>query len=133
MWHKLYQKVALVLLALLIAGCGASGGVEIGENNDGGQVELAQGQELVITLASNPSTGYGWEWVPAEDGVLAQVGEPEFSQKPREKALVGAGGAETLRFEAKKAGQTTLELVYHRPWEKDADPERTFSVQVTVR
>ena len=134
----MYRNITLALLALLagamlVTGCGASGGVAIGADDDGSQVELEQGQELVITLESNPSTGYRWEPVPSEDGVLAQVGEAEFSQNAKEKALVGAGGVEALRFEAKQAGQTTLELVYHRPWEKETKPEKTFSVQVTVR
>jgi inhibitor of cysteine peptidase len=144
MCNKPYRNITLALLALLagailagasmLTGCsGASGGIAIGADDDGGKVELALGQELVITLTSNPSTGYRWERVPSEDGVLVQVGEAEFSQRAKEKALVGAGGVETLRFEAKEAGQTTLELVYHRSWEKDADPERTFRVQVTVR
>ena len=54
--------------------------------------------------------------------------------KPVSKAI-GAPNMETFRFEAVKAGQTALKLVYHRPWEKnvDVEPSETFSVQVVIR
>jgi len=45
--------------------------------------------------------------------------------------MVGAGGWEIFRFKAVNAGHMTLELVYHRSWE-DAEPLKTFSIQVTV-
>ena len=64
---------------------------------------------------------------------LVQAGEPEYKQRNRDKNLVGAGGQETLRFEAKKAGQVRLELVYHRAWEKGAKPAETFGIDVTIR
>ena len=46
--------------------------------------------------------------------------------------VVGAGGREVLRFEAQQPGTTTLELVYHRPWEKDVEPLERFTVEVVV-
>ena len=60
------------------------------------------------------------------------TGEAEFNENPRSKGMVGAGGTETLRFEAKKTGQTVLELVYRRPWEQGEKPIETFTVQITV-
>ncbi len=47
--------------------------------------------------------------------------------------LPGASAMEVLRFEAAGAGQTTLKLVYHRPWEKDVEPLQTFSIEVVVK
>jgi predicted secreted protein len=38
-----------------------------------------------------------------------------------------------LHFEAVAVGQTTLDLVYHRPWEKDVPPARTFGVTIVVK
>ena len=121
----------VVLLALaLIAGCGSARRVELSADDEGREVELQKDQILTITLASNPTTGYSWEWVDAGDGVLQQVGEAEFKSSSN---LVGASGTETLRFSAEKAGQTALKLIYHRPWEKDVEPLETFAVQVVVR
>jgi predicted secreted protein len=40
---------------------------------------------------------------------------------------------EVFRFEAVEAGETLIELVYHRPWEEGVEPLETFSIQVIVR
>jgi predicted secreted protein/Tol biopolymer transport system component len=106
--------------------------VDVNEADDGGQIELELGKLLVVTLESNPSTGYRWELVENNNFVLKQFGETEFkSSDTSEPPLVGAGGWEIFRFKAVSAGQTTLELIYHRPWE-DVEPLKTFSIQVTV-
>jgi inhibitor of cysteine peptidase len=118
-------------LALLTA-CGSKNEVKIGAEANGGSVELKSGQVLAVTLESNPSTGYTWEAVQVDDELLKSQGEAEYRQadgQPR----VGAGGAETLRFLASGTGETTLKLVYHRAWEKDADPLRTYTLQVMVQ
>ena len=106
--------------------------VEVNEENDGGQVELELGQILIVTLESNPSTGYRWERVEDNESILEQLGEAEF--KPSETGdppIVGASGWEIFRFKAVSAGQMILNLVYHRSWE-DVEPLKTFSIQVIV-
>jgi len=101
--------------------------------DNGSQVELTSGQVLEVTLESNPTTGYSWEVSEVDETVLTQLGEAEFRQAPAEgEPVTGAGGTETFRF-ASATGETTLTLVYHRPWEKDVEPLETFSVQVVVR
>jgi inhibitor of cysteine peptidase len=106
--------------------------VDVNETDNGGQVELELGKLLVVTLESNPSTGYRWELIENNDSILKQFGQVEFkSSDTGDPPMVGAGGWEIFRFKAVSAGQMTLELVYHRSWE-DAEPLKTFSVQVTV-
>ena len=141
--------IALAMLAVLLlaAGCASSesaasdadtdrGGEEtvaVGAAVNGSQVELASGQELEVTLESNPTTGYSWEVVEVDKAVLIQVGDAEFREAPKEdEQMVGVGGTEIFRFEA-STGETSLSLVYHRPWEKDVEPLETFTVQVVVR
>jgi inhibitor of cysteine peptidase len=107
--------------------------VNIDENDADSQVELEQGQILVVTLESNPSTGYSWEVVEIQESILEQMGEAEFKpSETGEPPLVGAGGWEIFRFKAISAGQTSLKLVYHRPWEEGVEPTKTFSIQVVV-
>jgi predicted secreted protein/N-acetylneuraminic acid mutarotase len=106
--------------------------VDVNEVDDGGQVELELNKLLVVTLESNPSTGYRWELVENNESILKQFGQSEY--KPAETGdsqIVGAGGWEIFRFKAVSVGQMTLELVYRRSWE-DAEPLKTFSIQVTV-
>jgi inhibitor of cysteine peptidase len=122
---------AAIAALLLAAGCGGSGEVKLEGIDDGGRVELEKGQILVVTLESNPTTGYRWERPEGEgDRLLQQLGEAEYHARSN---LLGASGTETLRFKATDNGQTELQLVYHRPWEKEAEPERTFTVQVVIQ
>ena len=135
--------VLLLGMVLALAGCGqdtdlpagvASEDVNLSAKDGGSQVQVDVGQVLVLTLESNPTTGYSWEVVEAEDSVLRQSGEPEFEAASElDPPLVGAGGVEVFRFEAVGTGETQLELVYHRPWEEGVEPLETFSVQVIIR
>ena len=141
-----WSFVAVMLIGLvLMAGCGSVAGAGrpeatpvgeavLGAEDNGRQVALVPGQMLVIALESNPTTGYSWELIEGDSAVVQQVGEVEFSASAQEgEQLVGAGGTETFRFGAVDQGQTTLTLVYHRPWEKGVAPLETFSVEVVVR
>jgi len=107
--------------------------VNVDEDDNGTQVTLEQGQILVVTLESNPSTGYSWAVVENQDYILEQVGESEFVQPEQsDPPMVGAGGWEVFRLKAISPGQETLELVYRRAWETDAEPANTFSIDVVV-
>ena len=122
--------LALILSVLFFSGCGPAKEIKLDASANGRQVELRKGQTLVITLESNPTTGFMWEVVELDESILRQMGEAEF--QPESEAL-GAGGTETFRFQAMSPGQAALKLVYHRPWEEDMDPLETFSLQVVVR
>ncbi len=107
--------------------------VNVNEEDDGSQIELEQDQILVVTLESNPTTGYRWEQAETQESILEQMGEAEFKpSETGEPPLVGAGGWEIFRFKAISAGRMTLQLVYHRPWEEGVEPVKTFSIQVVV-
>jgi inhibitor of cysteine peptidase len=94
------------------------------------QVELKVGDALDVTLDGNPTTGYVWEVQWVDSDVLQPVGETDFEP---DSGAVGSGGRVTLHFVALATGQTPLQLIYHRPWEQDVPPIRTFEVAVTVR
>jgi inhibitor of cysteine peptidase len=123
-------SLVLLALALLAAGCRASNVVQAGPDDNGRQIEMKVGQELVITLEANPTTGYSWDVDALSEDVIRAAGEPEFESA---STLVGAGGTQTMRFEAVEAGQSTLTLAYRRPWEKDVRPIETYSIEVIVR
>lgn len=101
--------------------------VRLSAKDDGRQIELAEGQVLVISLEGNLSTGYRWEIAGVDAEVLRQLGEIEFEP---ESDLLGAPGKQTLRFQPVGEGQTSLQLIYHRPWEREIKRAKTFSIQV---
>jgi len=103
--------------------------VVLSEQDAGKTIHLLKGERLVVTLEGNPTTGYTWEMAQTDEIVLSIAGEPEFKA---DSNLIGAGGKISLVFKAEFDGQQDLKLVYHRPWEKDVPPEKTFEVTVVV-
>lgn len=127
------------MIGLLLAGCGPTGtvktGVKLSEEDEGREVELGVGQSLVITLGSNPTTGYRWALMAGFDQTVLKVGSHkyEMGREAREKKLVGAGGEEVWHFKALSKGCTSLNLGYHRPWEEGVVPINAFPISVVVR
>jgi inhibitor of cysteine peptidase len=126
---RIYIIAVMLVSLVLLAGC-VSKEVMLGAGDNARQIELNKGQSLAITLEANPTTGYTWDAAGFDEHILRQAGEPKFQP---ESSAIGAGGVQTLRFEAVNAGNTSLKLVYHRPWEKNVEPLKNFSIQVVVR
>jgi len=121
--------VVMLLMTIIAAGCGPTGEVRLDMADNGHQIEVEVDQILVISLESNPTTGFGWELVELEDPILQLMGEAEF-QPSESKEIVGAGGTEIFRIKVVGTGQTTLTLVYRRSWEEGVDPLETFRLNV---
>jgi len=77
---------------------GASGAVAVAEADAGGESALVTGDTLVVRLAGNPTTGYDWRVVSANDALLPAAGDPTYAV---DSDLTGAGGVYTFRFLAK--------------------------------
>ena len=133
---------AVALAALVASGCSASGVKSAGKTDplkldtsaNGSLVELVEGQQLIVSLPGNPSTGYSWGIValPSE---LATVGGATFSSASQatSPAVVGAGGTMSLTFRATTAGAGDLKLEYRRPWETTAAPKATYGLSIEVQ
>lgn len=132
MGRMLLAALAVAAGAVALAACGGGGGldpVELTADDDGSTVELAEGQELVIRLESNQTTGFRWNVVesPPEE-TLVQV-SAEYEEP--EDGLVGEGGTEVWTFRAAGRGEGSLRLSYVRPFDPD-DIQGTFGVTVRV-
>jgi inhibitor of cysteine peptidase len=103
---------------------------QLTEADAGRLVELRVGDKLVITLPGNPTTGFQWKVAAGDPAIVRPSGGPEFEPAGRG---MGSAGKLTLRFDAAGAGQTGLKLIYHRPFEKDTPPAKTFEVTVNVK
>jgi predicted secreted protein len=85
---------------------------------------------LVVTLCSNPSTGYSWSDPVVDDpGILAFTGS---TSEPAASPLPGAPGTQILGFEAIAAGSTTVNLSYDQPWEGGEKGTWTLALAVSV-
>jgi len=88
------------------------------------------GDEFVLTLESNPTTGYRWQVADKLDGKIVRLISSEY--KAPDTKLVGAGGNEVWTFRAEGRGKTAINLIYVRPWEKDTPPAKTATVIIAV-
>ena len=131
MLRKILSLVTLAVVLIPATSCSPAKKVTLTAKDNGSQVDVKVGGQMVITLDSNPSTGYTWEAKDLDTSMFEQVGDPMFSSS--NPGLVGSGGTLTLTFKSLKAGTAALKLVYHRPWETGVDPIDTFAVTVTVK
>lgn len=118
-------------LALLTACAHASRQNLTVENQSECPVQLSTGQNLILTLPSNPTTGFRWTIQDSAGGVLRSLG-PEVYNSPQNSGVVGAGGHSTWRFQAFAAGTGRLRLTYQQPWEPEAVPAQTFDCTLKV-
>ena len=134
----------LAVMVMMVAVLGACGSKDEGSGGTvpaagevtvtaSGPAAVKVGQTLVITLASNPSTGFSWTISGAPDSaVLTQDGDITYAATNPDVVMPGSGGSETVRFTATAAGATTIVLDYRRPWETDVPPVETVTIDVTV-
>jgi inhibitor of cysteine peptidase len=86
--------------------------VELAQEDSGGRRTLFIGDDVVVALVENPSTGYRWQ---AEfDPLVLEATDDRFEAT---SDLRGAPGVRYSAFRALASGQTELRLINRRGWE----------------
>jgi inhibitor of cysteine peptidase len=102
------------------------------EKDDGKTVTVTEGQNLVVKLQSNPTTGYKWNVVSTD----RTFGYPADTRFLKNSDAVGSGGVERFSWKTKgalsMAGEHTVKMEYKRPWETNASPAKKFSFTVKI-
>lgn len=85
---------------------------------------------FVITISSNPTTGYIWSLKNYENNLIKPVSHKYY---PPPAKLMGASGYEQWFFTVKPAGfvvphTTNITLIYARPWELQGAQASNFKV-----
>jgi inhibitor of cysteine peptidase len=93
--------------------------------------QLHVGQQLIVSLPSNPTTGYRWSIQDSAGGVLRSLG-PEVYTSSDNGQLLGSGGQSTWRFQVFAPGSGRLRLTSQQPWEPEAEPAQVFDCSITV-
>jgi inhibitor of cysteine peptidase len=118
------------LSGLLLAACAstppASVTLEESQASRCHPLRLQQGQTLLLSLPSDPTSGYRWQLLDAAPALLRSLGPEVYSAPEGNGSLVGSGGESTWRFQVEKAGEARLALRYQQAWDADGAPARTF-------
>ena len=133
MKHLQLTRLLLPLSLALLAACASKpDSVTLQENSQSDcPLELNNGQMLMISLPSNPTTGFRWMVVKAAGKVLQPMG-PEVYTNPEDAGMVGSGGKSTWRFKAFQPGEDALLMQYQRPWEQGVAPAKTFACVISI-
>lgn len=105
-----------------------SGIVEVGEHQNGQQIEIQRGQTLRVTLPEVRTAGFRWSLRTSSQQILTPLADETAAESAT------AGGAAQLHwdFRAEAPGRADLLFEYDRPWARAAAAARTFSVSVRV-
>ena len=128
---KLYFIGLMICGAALAGTPGPSGPPSKTEEylNPGEPIKVESGRIFAIRMASNPTTGYGWQLAGALDRKITLVTNVFV---PPAGKLLGAGGHEVWSFKAAGEGRAEICMQYVRPWETN-QPARTNFFTVIVK
>ena len=107
----------------------ASKPVALSDADDGKNFAVKKGQDVVVSLAGNATTGYQWSVLSTDKS----FGYPEESYVASNPNMVGGGGTSIFTWHTNTpfaVGHHTVKLQYKRSWETKAIDTFTFSVDV---
>jgi inhibitor of cysteine peptidase len=111
---------------------GRGPGVRVTEKDNGRNVTVAPGANLIVRLPSSASTGYSWSVDPNTSRLLKLQGKPRY-QSP-EDAAPGTPGHQVFRFlVAEQPGADADLTLRYNPPGSNRRPQEKFSVTVRIR
>jgi predicted secreted protein len=93
-------------------------------------VNAKLGEPFSLSLDSNPTTGYRWDFAQPLDESVLQLQSSDFQRG--QPGLPGAGGTQNWTFLPLCGGATAIHLEYRRPWEPPAPTDRHADYNVVV-
>ncbi len=104
--------------------------VTISEKDDGKTITVTEGSDVSIELNGNITTGYSWKVTTVSGKSAQQDGKVTYKDGPGKG--VGRPGMFFAKFTTATVGDTTVNMEYKRPWEKNTPALKTFSVTIRV-
>ena len=90
------------------------------------------GETIVITLASNPTTGFTWPDIAqiSNQDIVEQTDHNFLS--PDQMAATGTSGKDVWKFKTIGKGTTTIRMDYNQPWDGGEKSEWSLVATITV-
>jgi inhibitor of cysteine peptidase len=127
----------LVLATLLFTACGSDAEpaegtttIDLTAADAGRTLSVHPGDEIVVTLDSNATTGFAWQMLTKPASEILDLVKSEYVAPDTE--LVGAGGEEVWRFVATGQGSTHVAMTYARSFSGETAGE-PFDFTVVVQ
>lgn len=95
-------------------------------------VDAPAGGAVIVSLCSNPSTGFRWDDPVSSDPSIVSVGGWTY-EAPADASQPGAGGTEVLTLIAGATGHATVTASYGQPWDGGQKDAWTLTLDVVVR
>ncbi len=96
-------------------------------------LEALVGQVLVITVESNPTTGYTWALAKPLNKIGIGLKGDYYLSNPHAENMVGVGGVDQWVFVPTKAGKYLVALKHYRIWEGSRSIIEIKNFRVSVR
>lgn len=131
-----YIVFILSINAVAAAGVGpetagqGSGPATLNTRQDVADVNGTVGNDIILPLDANPTTGYIWQLGEPLDEKIVTLGGHRYERPETDR--VGAGGRDIWIFKAIGPGQTLVFLDCVRPWEKGVPPikRKIFKIRI---
>ena len=127
---KISITFIIVLLLFILPACRIPA-LNLGMEDNGRDINIELGTNLVITLDSNPTTGY--HWVISENSFapgLILISD-QYQSAETGQSCLGECGLQVLTFKAESSSVNTLVLDYLREWEPE--PIDSYQLQVYIK
>lgn len=96
--------------------------------------EVSVGDQIKVTLCSNPTTGFSWQEPEISDtGAVSLVDKSFGAPVADAEQAVGAAGTDSITLKATAKGTSTVVLRYSQPWAGGTSGEWTYTLTVTVK
>jgi inhibitor of cysteine peptidase len=125
---RIIRYLSIIFLVFTLLSVTAFAETVLTEADCGKTIPLKSQEEVMVSLPSNPTTGYGWVMVEQSTDAAVSVVSKEFRTSASPAGSVGAGGVEQFRLRLLKAGRFPVTFAYRRSWEKEREPERIFHI-----
>lgn len=89
-------------------------------------IEASAGDEILIRLPENPTTGYRWHIERAEGAIELEGDSFDLDPDPQ----IGSGGMREFRFRVSSASRGRIALKHWQEWEGDPSVTDRYEIDV---
>ena len=97
-------------------------------SDSGTTIAARPGDEILLRLPENPTTGYRWQVDRASEHLVSIAD----AYQPDVPARIGSGGVREFQIRAEASGTVHLELTHRQAWEGEASVTERFTVTIEI-